>query len=150
MGKELITKIGTKIQKNETVALLLPTNTKVLQVVMDSAQFNEIRTVQKVCIESANFVQNLDWNSKTIMYKGGEVLLFFNDKNWNRFDMDKVFRFILKGKTGKKYAWIPSVFIENDEVKSIASKSNVKVLIHKKLKDFSLVSGLKPGMKIMR
>jgi hypothetical protein len=147
---KLVVKIGTKIQKNETVALLLPNNAKIIKVAMDSSQFNEIRTVQKVCIESANFVQNLDWNSKTIMYKGGEVLLFFNDKNWNRFDMDKVFRFILKGKTGKKYAWIPSVFIENDEVKSIASKSNVKVLIHKKLKDFSLVSGLKPGMKIMR
>jgi hypothetical protein len=147
---ELITKIGTKIQKNETVALLLPTNTKVLQVVMDSAQFNEIRTVQKVCIGSANFVQNLDWNNKTILYKGGKVLLFFNDKNWNRFDVNKVFRFLLKGKTVKKYAWIPASFIKNDEVKSAASKSNVKVLIHKTLKDSSLVSGLKPGMKIMR
>ncbi len=147
---ELITKIGTKIQKNETVALLLPTNTKVLQVVMDSSQFNEIRIVQKVCIESANFVQNLDWNNKTILFKGGKVLLLFNDKNWNRFDMNKVFRFLLKCKTGKKYAWIPSSFIKNDEVKSAASKSNVKVLIHKTLKDSSLVSGLKPGMKIMR
>lgn len=147
---KLITKIGTKIQKNETVALLLPTNTKVLQVVMDSSQFNEIRTVQKVCIESANFVQNLDWNNKTILYKGGKVLLFFNDKNWNRFDMNKVFRFLLKGKTVKKYAWIPASFIKNDEVKSAASKSNVKVPIHKTLKDSSLVSGLKPGMKIMR
>ncbi len=147
---KLFTKIGTKIQKNETVALLLPNNAKILQVAMDSSQFNEIRSVQKVCIESANFVQNLDWNNKTILYKGGKVLLFFNDKNWNRFDMNKVFRVLLKGKTVKKYAWIPASFIKNDEVKSAASKSNVKVLIHKTLKDSSLVSGLNPGMKIMR
>jgi hypothetical protein len=147
---KLFAKIGTKIQKKQTVALLLPTNTKVLQVAMDSSQFNEIRTVEKVCIESANFVQDLDWNTKTVVYKGGKVLLFFNDKNWNRFDMNKVFRFFLKGKTVKKYACIPSSFIKNDEVKSAASQSKVKVLIHKTLKDSSLVSGLKPGMKIMR
>lgn len=147
---KLVAKIGAKIQEKQTVALLLPNNAKILQVVMDSSQFNEIRSVQKVCIESANFAQNLDWNTKTVVFNGAKVLLFFKHKNWNRFDMNKVFRFILKGKTGKKYAWIPSSFIKNDEVKSVASKSNVKVLIHKTLKDSSLVSGLKPGMKIMR
>jgi len=147
---KLYSSIGTKIQKNQIVALLVSKNAKILQVIMDSAEFNEIVSVQKVFVESTDFVQKLDWNTKIIVKNGSKVTLLFKDKSWNRIASNKVFRFILQGKTEKKYAWIQSSFIENKKVKSTTSKSLVTVQIHKTVKDASLVTGLKAGMKIIR
>jgi hypothetical protein len=147
---KLYTKVGAKIQKNQSVAMLIPKNSKILQVIMDSSEFNKIVSVQKLYIESTNFIQNLDWSDKTVVYNGSKVTLFFKDKSWNRLDINKVFRFELKGKTGIKYAWIPSSFIQNNVVKSMTNKSAIKVFIRKSLQDSSLVAGLKPGMKIMQ
>ncbi len=147
---QLNAKVGTTIEKNQTVALLVSKKSKILKVVMDSAEFHQIESVQNAWIESNDFVQNLDWNSKTIVNNGSKVTLLFKNKNWNRLDNNKVFRFKLQGKTGKKFAWIPAAYIQKGKVKLASNNRLKEVEIQKSFKDSSLVSGLRAGMKIIR
>lgn len=147
---QLNAKVGMTIAKNQTVALLVSKKAKILKVVMDSADFHQIKTVQKIWIESNDFVQNVDWNDKTIVNNGEKVTLLFKNKNWNRRSINKVFRFRLQVQTEKKFAWIPADFIQKGNVKLAPNNHLQEVEIQKVFKDSLLVSGLKEGMKIIR
>lgn len=143
-------KIGTTVQKNQTIAFLVSKKSKILKVVMDSADFHQIESVQKSWIESNDFIQNLDWNSKKIVNNGNKVTLLFKNQNWNRFSTNKFFRFRLQGQTEKRFAWIPAAFIQKGKVKLAPINRLKEVEIQKSLKDSLLVSGVKVGMKIIR
>lgn len=147
---KLNAKVGMIVQKDETVALLVSKKSKIIKVIMDSTDFHQIESVQKTWIESNDFVQNLDWNNKTIVNNGAKVTLLFKNKNWNRMSINKVFRFRLQGQTEKRFAWIPAAFIQRGKVKSAPNNLLEEVEIQKSFKDSSLVSGLKAGMKIIR
>jgi multidrug efflux pump subunit AcrA (membrane-fusion protein) len=147
---KLNVKVGKTVQKNQTIAFLVSKKSKILKVVMDSAEFHQIEAVQKTWIESNDFVQNLDWNSKKIVNNGSKVTLLFKNKNWNRMSINKVFRFRLQGQTEKSFALIPAAFIRKGKVKLAPNNRLEEVEIQKSFKDSSLVSGLKAGMKIIR
>jgi hypothetical protein len=147
---KLNAKVGMIVQKDETVALLVSKKSKIIKVIMDSTDFHQIESVQKTWIESNDFVQNLDWNDKTIVNNGAKVTLLFKNKNWNRMSNNKVFRFRLEGQTEKKFAWIPAAYIQKGKVKLAPNNRLKEVEIQKSFKDSSLVSGLKAGMKIIR
>lgn len=147
---KLNAKVGMTVQKGETVAFLVSKKSSIFKVILDSTDFHQIESVQKIWIESNDFVQNLDWNSKTIVNNGANVTLLFKNKNWNRLSINKVFRFRLQGQTEKRFAWIPAAFIQKGKVKLAPNNLLEEVEIQKSFKDSSLVSGLKAGMKIIR
>jgi hypothetical protein len=144
------TKVGMTVQKGETVALLVSKKSSIFKVILDSTDFHQIESVQKSWVESNDFVQNLDWNSKKIVNNGNKVTLLFKNQNWNRFSTNKVFRFRLKGQTEKRFAWIPAAFIQKGKVKLAPINRLKEVEIQKSHKDSLLVSGVKVGMKIIR
>ena len=146
---ELNAMVGSNIEKNKTVALLVSNKTRILKVVMDSVDFHQISSVQKVWVESNDFVQSLDWKAKTVVNSGSKVMLLFKGTNWNGLSNKKVYRFKLQGKTEKKFACIPSAFIREGKVKQASTNRLTEVVIQKSVKDSSFVEGLKAGMKII-
>ncbi len=95
-------KVGTLVHESQTVAKLISTEKKVLKVEIDSADYANIASVQKVDVNIGNSLINLEWNKKSIIRKGHKINLIFSGKTWRRFDDGKVGKLTLVGLAKSK------------------------------------------------
>jgi hypothetical protein len=144
------TKVGQHIDKNQLVAKMVATSSRILKVEMDSSDFANIKSVQEIWVEAGSLKYELDWKTKTVVRNGAKVTLFFKGKNWNRFEIGYVFKFNLTGKTFEKYAVIPANMVRESTVKSAIDGSILRVKIQETFKDSMLVLGLHDGLEIIR
>ncbi len=143
-------KVGKNIRKHQVVAKLVATGAKTLKVEMDSSDFSNVKSVEKIWAQVGNFKYELDWKAKTVVEGGSKVTLLFKVRKWKHFDSDHTISVKLIGKSLKKYAAIPSDFIHNGSVKTASRGSVVKVKVQQTFKDSALVLGLDEVAKIIK